>query len=287
MYFGGVAMIKTNIDIVQFEDIKGLINLTAKKYNNFKDFSVVNYLKRKDKYIVYLNFYNECIECNDEVTQVEVIRNVLHREIETVIKNAENDFDYFIGQCIIENIEKTNFVDVILKYKVNRKLNDFKLAHLKRWSGGYDTKTRISDISFRITSYDPTDTYDLVGEPIARRELYIENNENFTMISLLDFDKVLLLGCNGNRTKDILYFIEKQSDSSGYVISRYGEKNVSNWDDERVIVEEKTVLSINEKDLSDDILNYIQEEFNVVIDIQSKRKFEEELKSIFGCKKAK
>ncbi|KGJ49710.1 hypothetical protein [Paraclostridium dentum] len=280
-------MIKTNIDIVQFEDIKGLINLTAKKYNNFKDFSVVNYLKRKDKYIVYLNFYNECIECNDEVTQVEVIRNVLHREIETVIKNAENDFDYFIGQCIIENIEKTNFVDVILKYKVNRKLNDFKLAHLKRWSGGYDTKTRISDISFRITSYDPTDTYDLVGEPIARRELYIENNENFTMISLLDFDKVLLLGCNGNRTKDILYFIEKQSDSSGYVISRYGEKNVSNWDDERVIVEEKTVLSINEKDLSDDILNYIQEEFNVVIDIQSKRKFEEELKSIFGCKKAK
>lgn len=280
-------MIKTNIDIVQFEDIKGLINLTAKKYNNFKDFSVVNYLKRKDKYIVYLNFYNECIECNDEVTQVEVIRNVLHREIETVIKNAENDFDYFIGQCIIENIEKTNFVDVILKYKVNRKLNDFKLAHLKRWSGGYDTKTRISDISFRITSYDPTDTYDLVGEPIARRELYIENNENFTMISLLDFDKALLLGYNGNRTKDILYFIEKQSDSSGYVISRYGEKNVSNWDDERVIVEEKTVLSINEKDLSDDILNYIQEEFNVVIDIQSKIKFEEELKSIFGCKKAK
>lgn len=280
-------MIKTNIDIVQFEDIKGLINLTAKKYNNFKDFSVVNYLKRKDKYIVYLNFYNECIECNDEVTQVEVIRNVLHREIETVIKNAENDFDYFIGQCIIENIEKTNFVDVILKYKVNRKLNDFKLAHLKRWSGGYDTKTRISDISFRITSYDPTDTYDLVGEPIARRELYIENNENFTMISLLDFDKALLLGYNGNRTKDILYFIEKQSDSSGYVISRYGEKNVSNWDDERVIVEEKTVLSINEKDLSDDILNYIQEEFNVVIDIQSKRKFEEELKSVLGCKKAK
>lgn len=280
-------MIKTNIDIVQFEDIKGLINLTAKKYNNFKDFSVVNYLKRKDKYIVYLNFYNECIECNDEVTQVEVIRNVLHREIETVIKNAENDFDYFIGQCIIENIEKTNFVDVILKYKVNRKLNDFKLAHLKRWSGGYDTKTRISDISFRITSYDPTDTYDLVGEPIARRELYIENNENFTMVSLLDFDKALLLGCNGNRTKDILYFIEKQSDSSGYVISRYGEKDVSNWDDERIIVEEKTVLSINEKDLSDDILNYIQEEFNVVIDIQSKIKFEEELKSIFGCKKAK
>lgn len=280
-------MIKTNIDIVQFEDIKGLINLTAKKYNNFKDFSVVNYLKRKDKYIVYLNFYNEYIECNEEITQVEVIRNVLHREIETVIKNAENDFDYFIGQCIIENIEKTNFVDVILKYKVNRKLNDFKLAHLKRWSGGYDTKTRISDISFRITSYDPTDTYDLVGESIARRELYIENNENFTMISLLDFDKALLLGCNGNRTKDILYFIEKQSDSSGYVISRYGEKDVSNWDDERVIVEEKTVLSINEKDLSDDILHSIQEEFNVVIDIQSKRIFEEELKAIFGCKKAK
>ena len=31
-------MIKTKIEVVEFEEIKNLINSTAKKYNNFKDF---------------------------------------------------------------------------------------------------------------------------------------------------------------------------------------------------------------------------------------------------------
>lgn len=272
-------MTKTNMEIVKFNEIKHLINSTSRKYNNFKDFSIVNHLKNKDKYIVYLNFYDEDIEYKQECIQVEIIRNVLHREIGTVIKNAENDFENFIGQEIIENIEKDNFVDVVLKYKTNRTINNFNLSHLKQWSGGYDTKTNISDDYFVITCYDPTDTYNLVGKKKTDKELCIESSNVGMLISLFDINKALLLGKDHKSVKDILYFIKYEKDSEGYIIYKYDEKDKSNWSDRRVVVEEISTLSINTKALSDDIVYFLQEKFNVLIDNKSKAMFEKELKS--------
>lgn len=278
-------MIKTKIEVVEFEEIKNLINSTAKKYNNFKDFFVVNDLKNKGKYIVYLNFYDKNIEGNKEFTQVEVIRNVLHREIETVIKNAESDFENFIGQDIIENIEKNNFVDVILKYKVNKNFKGFNLAHLKRWSGGHNARTRISDISFKITYYDPTDIYNLVGNTKTDKELYIENNKDTMLISLFDVNKALLLGKDDKSVKDMMYFIKRESDNEVYAISKYGEVNNKNWRDKKEVIEERIISSIDSKDLSDEILYFLQEEFEIVFDKKSKLQLEEELKNILESMK--
>lgn len=278
-------MTKTNIEVVEFEDIKELINLNAKKYNNFKDFSVVNDLKNKGKYIVYLNFYDEHIEDKQECTQVEVIRDVLQREVDTVIKNAECDFDNFIGQEIIENIEKTNFVDVILKYKTNRTVKNFNLSNLKRWVSRYNTKTNISEINFKITCYNPKDIYDLVGKEKTDKELRIESSEIGMLISLFDINKALLLGKDNESVKDILYFIEYKKGSEGYIISKYDEKDNSNWSNERVVVEEIATSSINIKDLSDDIICFLQEKFSVLIDKKSKMRLEEELKSRLNNKK--
>lgn len=278
-------MTKTNIEVVEFEDIKELINLNAKKYNNFKDFSVVNDLKNKGKYIVYLNFYDEYIEDKQECTQVEVIRYVLQREVDTVIKNAECDFDNFIGQEIIENIEKTNFVDVILKYKTNRTVKNFNLSNLKRWVSRYNTKTNISEINFKITCYNPKDIYDLVGKEKTDKELRIESSEIGMLISLFDINKALLLGKDNESVKDILYFIEYKKSSEGYIISKYDEKDNSNWSNKRVVVEEIATSSINIKDLSDDIICFLQEKFSVLIDKKSKMRLEEELKSRLNNKK--
>lgn len=278
-------MTKTNIEVVEFEDIKELINLNAKKYNNFKDFSVVNDLKNKGKYIVYLNFYDEYIEDKQECTQVEVIRDVLQREVDTVIKNAECDFDNFIGQEIIENIEKTNFVDVILKYKTNRTVKNFNLSNLKRWVSRYNTKTNISEINFKITCYNPKDIYDLVGKEKTDKELRIESSEIGMLISLFDINKALLLGKDNESVKDILYFIEYKKSSEGYIISKYDEKDNSNWSNKRVVVEEIATSSINIKDLSDDIICFLQEKFSVLIDKKSKMRLEEELKSRLNNKK--
>lgn len=277
-------MTKTNMEIVKFNDIKDLINSTARKYNNFKDFSIVNDLKNKDKYIVYLNFYDEDIEYRQECIQVEIIRNVLHREIATVIKNAENDFDNFIGQEIIENIEKDNFVDVVLKYKTNKTINNFNLSHLKQWSSGYNTKTNISNTCFVITCYDPTDIYNLVRKKKTDKELCIESSNVGMLISLFDINKALLLGKDHESVKDILYFIEYKKDSEGYIIRKYDEKDNGNWSDRRVIVEEMSTLFINIKDLADDIVYFLQEKFNVLIDNKSKAMFEKELKSILNNK---
>ncbi|WP_018592608.1 hypothetical protein [Terrisporobacter glycolicus] len=271
-------MTKTNVEIVKFNDIKYLINSTSRKYNNFKDFSIVNNLKNEGTYIVYLNFYDTEIEYRQECIQVEIIKNVLHREIGDAIKNAENDFDNFIGQEIIENIEKINFVDIILKYKTNRTVKNFNLSHLKRSSCGHNYKTNISDIYFRITCYDPTDIYDLVREGKTDKELYIESNENGMLISLFDNNKAILLGKDDNSVKDILYFIEYEKDSAGYIISKYDEKDNNNWNNKRVVVEKIETSSINTKDLSDEIVCFLQEKFNVVIDNQSKIRLEEELK---------
>lgn len=278
-------MTKTNIEVVEFEDIKELINLNSKKYNNFKDFSVVNDLKNKGKYIVYLNFYDEYIEDKQECTQVEVIRDVLQREVDTVIKNAECDFDNFIGQEIIENIEKTNFVDVILKYKTNRTVKNFNLSNLKRWVSRYNTKTNISEINFKIICYNPKDIYDLVGKEKTDKELRIESSEIGMLISLFDINKALLLGKDNESVKDILYFVEYKKGNEGYIISKYDEKDSSNWSNERVVVEKTTIQSINTKDLSDDIVCFLQEKFNVVIDKKSKMRLEEELKSRLNNKK--
>lgn len=272
-------MTKTNIEIVKFNEIKHLINSTSRKYNNFKDFSVVNYLKNKDKYIVYLNFYDEEIEYKQECIQVEIIRNVLHREISTVIKNAENDFDNFIGQEIVENVENHNFVDILLKYKTNRTINNFNLSHLKQWSSGYNTKTNISKICFVITCYDPTDIYNLVREKKTDKELCIESSNVGMLISLYDINKALLLDKDHESVRDILYFIEYKKDSEGYIIRKYNEKDNGNWSDRRVVVEEISTLSINTKALSDDIVYFLQEKFNVLIDNKSKAMFEKELKS--------
>lgn len=280
-------MTKTNVEIVKFNDIKYLINSTSRKYNNFKDFSIVNNLKNEGTYIVYLNFYDTEIEYRQECIQVEIIRNVLHREIGDAIKNAENDFDNFIGQEIIENIEKTNFVDIILKYKTNRTVKNFNLSHLKRSSWGHNSKTNISDIYFRITCYDPTDIYDLVREGKTNKELCIESDENGMLISLFDLNKAILLGKDDKSVKDILYFIEYEKDSAGYIISKYDEKDNNNWSSERVAGEKIITSSINAKDLSDDIVCFLQEKFNVVIDRQSKIRLEEELKCRLNNKNKK
>lgn len=278
-------MTKTNIEVVEFEDIKELINLNSKKYNNFKDFSVVNDLKNKGKYIVYLNFYDEYIEDKQECIQVEVIRNVLQREVDTVIKNAECEFDNFIGQEIIENIEKTNFVDVILKYKTNRTVKNFNLSNLKRWVSRYNTKTNISEINFKITCYNPKDIDDLVVKEKTDKELCIESSETGMLISLFDINKALLLGKDNESVKDILYFIEYKKGSEGYIISKYDEKDNSNWSNERVVVEEIATSSINIKDLSDDIICFLQEKFSVLIDKKSKMRLEDELKWRLNNKK--
>lgn len=280
-------MTKTNVEVVKFNDIKYLINSTSRKYNNFKDFSIVNNLKDEGTYIVYLNFYNAEIEYRQECIQVEIIRNVLHREISNVIKNAESDFDNFIGQEIIENIEKTNFVDIALKYKTNRTVKNFNLSHLKRWIGGYNSKTNISYIHFKITRYDPTDIYDLVGEEKTDKQLCVESNENGMLISLFDPNKSILLGKDNKSVKDILYFIEYEKDSTGYIISKYDEKDNNNWSNDRFAVEKIVTSSINTKDLSDDIVCFLQEKFNVVIDSQSKIRLEEELKCRLNNKNEK
>lgn len=273
-------MIITKMEIVEFGDIKELINSVSKKYNNFKDFSIVNNLSNKGKYIVYLNFYDKDVENNEECIQIEVIRNVIHREVNTVIKNAENDFDNFIGQDIIENIEKSNFVDVILKYKAKRNLNKFNLTHLKKWSSGHDFKTNISDVYFKITYYDPTDMYSLVKEEKTDKELCIESDGNDMIISLFDLNKAIILGKEDERVKDILYFIEYNVNTKEYVIYRYDEEGNKNWSGKRVVVEEIKSKNINTKELSYNILEYLQDEFDVIIDKNSKIRFEEELKML-------
>lgn len=268
-------MTKTNIEIVKFNEIKNLINSTSRKYNNFKDFSVVKKFKSKDTYIVYLNFYDDDIEFRKEYIQVEIIRNVLHKEIGTVIKNAENDFDNFIGQEIIEN---DNLVDVILKYKANRSINNFNLSHLKRYSSGYDFKTKISNIHFVITCYDPTDIYNCIGKKKIDKELCIESSNVGMLISLFDLNKALLLGKDHESVKETLYFIKYEKDSEGYIICKYDEQDNGNWSDTRVVVDQISTSSINTKDLSDDIVCFLQEKFNVLIDNESKEMLEKELK---------
>lgn len=277
-------MTRTNIEIVEFEDIKELINSNSKKYNNFKDFSVVNNFE--DKYIVYLNFYDEDIENKQDYIQVEVIRNVLHREIENVIKNAEKDFDNFIGIDIIENIEKENYVDVILKYNVDKSLNTFNLAHLKRWTSGHDTRTNVSDISFKITNYDPTDMYNLVGNSRIDKELYIESNQGKMLVSLFDPNKSILLGRDNKGVKEILYFIKYEADNAKYIISIYNEQSSENWYDKRVVTEEITLDYIDILNyLMNNIICFLEEKFNVIIDNKSKKNLKTELETRFSIKK--
>lgn len=277
-------MVITKIEIVEFGDIKELINSVSKKYNNFKDFSIVNNLSNKGKYIVYLSFYNKDVEDNEECIQIEVIRNVLHREVNTVIKNAENDFDNFIGQDIIGNIGKSNFVDVILKYKAKRNLNKFNLTHLKKWSSGHNFKTNISEVYFKITYYDPTDMYSLVKEEKTDKELCIESDGNNMIISLFDINKAIILGKEDDSVKDIVYFIKYNDNIKEYTICRYDEKDNKNWSGERVVVEEIKSKTINTKELSYNILEYLQDEFDVIIDKNSKIRFEEELKMLIKQK---
>ena len=124
-----------------------------------------------------------------------------------------------------------------------------------------------------------------MGNTKTDKELYIENNKDTMLISLFDVNKALLLGKDDKSVKDMMYFIKRESDNEVYAISKYGEVNNKNWRDKKEVIEERIISSIDSKDLSDEILYFLQEEFEIVFDKKSKLQLEEELKNILESMK--
>ena len=267
-------MINTKTEVVKFEDIKELINSTAKEYNNFNDFKIVNSFKNRenseDKYIVYLNFSDEECNKNKEYIQVETIKDILKSDIEDIIKNASNDFDNFRGLEIIENNKKEWLTDIVLKYKVSKNLAEFNLAHFRYCGGGSDTSCIYS--FYEMIPYHPLNKYYLSTSK-TKKCLYIEKTEISIKINEYDKNKAVLWGIEN--VKEIVYAFE-YSDKN-IKMYKYGPKDNENWSNESIVTQEKFISYEDVKSIPDEIINYLEEKFKMIFDKESKKEFAKKL----------
>lgn len=275
-------MVNTKIEVVEFEDIKELINSTSKKYNNFNDFQIINSFENRkfneDKYIVYLNFSNEECNKNKDCIQVETIKDILKSEIGDIIKKASNDFDNFIGLEIIENNKKEWLADIVLKYKVSKNVNAFNLSRLRYCGGGSDTSCIYS--FYEMISYNPTDKYGLSTSK-TKKGLYIENINNSIKINEYDKNKAVLF--NIENIKEIVYALE-YSDKN-IKMYKYGPKDNENWSNESIVTQEKFISYEDVKNIPNEIINYLEQKFKMIFDKESKEEFEKKLLNLIPHEK--
>lgn len=116
--------------------IKQLINDVSNKYSNFSHFIIKESESIKGYFSLYLYYEEDETNQNKAKVYVEHLESISYSDVGEIIKNASIDFDGYVKADILRNEDNNYIADVILTYKVPKRLEHLNLGYIKYISGG-------------------------------------------------------------------------------------------------------------------------------------------------------
>lgn len=252
--------------------IEKLINDTYKRYNNFNDFYVKPHDVLTDTYDIFLYFDEVKQLDNENIIQVEIIKNILYKEISSFIEQVKNDFNNLIEIEIFQNKDKKHLAFVVLKFEVKRdnpEVNPVDVYYM-RWSGGSNLGG--CEIGMDIAKY-------IKGEPYALSRCVF--SESLCITSLYKGLIIRLQYSIDNY--DILFEVKWDKQSNLYTLKEYSEIVDVNFRKERLISNELEVKMVDTKRLTDCLVKKLEKSLKVNISNRSINHIEEKIIEIAEC----